>query len=179
MSGIFSLFLEADGTRSTQDARRPWTKRGGGSQNRLTMQCAQWNASRAAAWRHRRVAVARPMRIALCTNIRFHLTFRKRSEIVQVPESRPARRVCMAPRFHAISGQLILLTRRSWFKMAVKRQGDSGGRPPKRGHCQILASLATRRVVRRRPRRRLARDRGRPSTKYRTYQKFRTANQQI
>ena len=54
--------------------------------NRLTTQCAQWNASRVAAWRHQRVAIARPVRIAFCTNLRFYLTFRKRSEIGQVPE---------------------------------------------------------------------------------------------
>jgi len=72
--------LEADGTRSTQDVRHPRTKRSGDSHNRLTIRCAQWIAGRAAAWRRRRVAVARPVRNAFCTNLRFYLTFRKRSE---------------------------------------------------------------------------------------------------
>jgi hypothetical protein len=67
------FFLEADGTRSTQGAGRPGTKRGGGSQNRLTMQCAQWNASRAAAWQRRRVAVARHVRIDFVRNFVFSL----------------------------------------------------------------------------------------------------------
>jgi len=80
------FFFEADGTRSTQDARRRWTKRGGGSHNRSTIPCVQYNASRATAWRRRRVAVARPVRIAFCTNLRFYLTFRERCEIGHVPE---------------------------------------------------------------------------------------------
>jgi len=75
--------LEADGTRSTQDVRRPWTKRSGDSQNRMAIRCAQWNASRAASLRRRRVAVARPVRIGSCTNLRFFLAFQKRSEIGQ------------------------------------------------------------------------------------------------
>ena len=69
--GLYSFLGEADGTRSTQDTRRPGTKSGGGSQNRLTMQCAQWNASRAAAWRRRRVAVARPVGIDFVRNFVF------------------------------------------------------------------------------------------------------------
>ena len=74
-SGLESSFLEADGTRSTQDVRRPWTKCSSDSQNRMSIRCAQWNASRDDAWRRRRVAVARPVRIAFCTNLRFSLTF--------------------------------------------------------------------------------------------------------
>jgi len=76
-SGLESSFLEADGTRSTQDVRRPWTKRSGDSQNRMAIRCAQWNASRAASWRRRRVAVARPVRIGSCTNLRFSSRFKK------------------------------------------------------------------------------------------------------
>jgi len=82
-SGLESSFVEADGTRSTQDVRRPLTKRSGESQIRTAIRCAQWNASRAAAWRRRRVAVARPVRIDFCTNLRFFLA---RSEIGQVTE---------------------------------------------------------------------------------------------
>jgi len=63
LSGFQSFVLEADCTRSTQDVRSPWTKHSGDSQNRMTIRCAQWNASRAADWRRRRVAVARPVRI--------------------------------------------------------------------------------------------------------------------
>jgi len=85
-SGLESSFLGADGTRSTQDVRRPWTKRSSDSQNRMSIRCAQWNASRAAAWQCRRVAVARPVRIDFCTNLRFFLAFRKRSEIGQATE---------------------------------------------------------------------------------------------
>ena len=70
-SGHKSSFLEADGTRSTQDVRRPWTKRSGDSQNRMAIGCAVWIASRAAARLRRRVAVARPVRIDFCTNLRF------------------------------------------------------------------------------------------------------------
>ena len=74
-SGLQSSFLEADGTRSTQDVRRPWTKCSSDSQNRMSIRCAQWNASRDDAWRRRRVTVARPVRFAFCTNLRFSLTF--------------------------------------------------------------------------------------------------------
>jgi hypothetical protein len=71
LTGIFSLLLEADCTRWTQDVRRPWTKRSGNWQNRMEMRFALSNASRAAAWRRRRIAVARSMQIALCTNLPF------------------------------------------------------------------------------------------------------------
>jgi len=72
------FFWAADGTRSMQDARCPGTKRGCGSQNRLTMQCAQWNASRDVAWRRRRVAVARPVRIVFVRNFVLSRVSRKR-----------------------------------------------------------------------------------------------------
>ena len=58
------LFLEADGTRAPQDARRGWTRRGGGGRNSLNITIFMHDARRAAAWRRRRVAVARPVRIA-------------------------------------------------------------------------------------------------------------------
>jgi len=67
---LSGLYMEVDGTRSTQDARRRCTNRGGGSQNRLTVPCAQYNASCAAASRRRRVAVECPVRIVICTNLR-------------------------------------------------------------------------------------------------------------
>ena len=41
------------------------------------MQCAQWNASRAAARRRRRVAVARPVRIDFVRKARFLPRFEK------------------------------------------------------------------------------------------------------
>ena len=69
------ILLVADGTRSTQDVRRPWTKRSGDSQNCMAIRCAQLNGSRTAAWRRRRVTVARPVRIAFCTNLRFSSRF--------------------------------------------------------------------------------------------------------
>jgi len=52
----------------------------------MAIRCAQWNASDDAAWRRRRVAVARPVRIGFCTNQRFFLALRNRSEIGQEPE---------------------------------------------------------------------------------------------
>jgi hypothetical protein len=53
-SGLQAFFWEADRTRSTQNVRRPWTKRSSDSYDRMKIRCAQWNASRAAAWRRRR-----------------------------------------------------------------------------------------------------------------------------
>jgi hypothetical protein len=72
-SGLYSFLLEADGTRSTEDARRPGTKRGGGSHNRLLTQCALWNA------------VVRPVRNDFVRILVFSRVSKK-TETGQVPE---------------------------------------------------------------------------------------------
>jgi hypothetical protein len=88
-SGLYSFFMEADGTRSTQDVQRPWTERGGGSQSRLTTQCALWNANRTAAWRRRRVAVARPVRMGFVRIFVFSRVSKKDGNSAQCPNGVP------------------------------------------------------------------------------------------
>jgi len=75
VSTAFFGRLSAHNLRKTRGVRG--RKRGGGSRTRLKMQCAQWNASRAAAWRRRRVAVARAVRIDFVRNFVFSRVSKK------------------------------------------------------------------------------------------------------